>query len=115
MPEPLLEVRDLRVAFHSRHGTVTAVDGLSFSVQAGEALGVVGESGAGKSVTVLSLLRLIQDPNARISGSALFRGEDLLRMPAAQLRGIRGREISMIFQNSLTALTPVYPIGWHIA
>jgi peptide/nickel transport system ATP-binding protein len=115
MPEPLLDVRDLRVAFHTRRGTVTAVDGLSFSVEAGDALGVVGESGAGKSVTVLSLLRLIRDPNARISGSAVFRGEDLLRLPASQLRGIRGREISMIFQDSMTALTPVYPIGWHIA
>ena len=115
MPEPLLEVRDLRVAFRTRRGTVTAVDGLSFSIEAGEALGVVGESGSGKSVTVLSLLRLIRDPNAQISGSAVFRGEDLLRMPASQLRGIRGRDISMIFQDSMTALTPVYPIGWHIA
>ena len=115
MPEPLLEVSDLRVAFRTRHGTVTAVDGLSFSIEAGDALGVVGESGAGKTVTVLSLLRLISDPNAQISGSAVFRGEDLLRMPPDQLRGIRGREISMIFQDSMTALTPVYPIGWHIA
>ena len=115
MPEPLLEVRDLRVTFRTRRGTVTAVDGLSFSVLEGDTLGVVGESGAGKSVTVLSLLRLIRDPNARITGTALFGGEDLLSMPESDLRAVRGRDISMIFQNPMTALTPVYPIGWHIA
>ena len=111
----LLDVRDLRVSFRSRRGAVTAVDGLSFSVEPGEILGVVGESGAGKSVSVLSLLRLIRDPNATISGTALFRGADLLSMSEPLLRGVRGREISMIFQDPMTALTPVYTIGWHIA
>jgi peptide/nickel transport system ATP-binding protein len=113
--EPLLEVRDLRVSFRVRGGFVTAVDGLSFAVRAGETLGVVGESGAGKSVSMLSLLRLIRDPDARISGTAHFDGRDLLTAPERELRAIRGRDIAMIFQDPMTALTPVYPIGWHIA
>jgi peptide/nickel transport system ATP-binding protein len=114
MPEPLLEVRDLRVAFRTRRGTVTAVDGLSFSVEAAEALGVVGESGAGKSVSMLSLLGLLRGPNASISGVARFRGQNLLALPENDLRAIRGRDIAMIFQDPMTALTPVYTIGWHI-
>jgi peptide/nickel transport system ATP-binding protein len=113
--DPLLEVEDLRVTFRTRRGTVTAVDGLSFTVDPAEALGVVGDSGAGKSVAVLSLLRLISDPNATITGTARFRGRDLLGMPAEELRAIRGRDIAMIFQDPMTALTPVYTIGWHIA
>ncbi len=112
--EPLLEVRDLRVTFRTRRGTVTAVDGLSFTVDRGDALGIVGESGAGKSVSMLSLLRLIRDPNASIAGVARFDGRDLLEMPETELRAIRGRDIAMIFQDPMTALTPVYPIGWHI-
>jgi peptide/nickel transport system ATP-binding protein len=115
VPEPLLEVRDLRVSFRVRRRTVVAVDGVSFAVNAGETLGVVGESGAGKSVSMLSLLRLIGDPNARISGTAHFAGRDLLSIPDTELRAVRGREIAMIFQDPMTALTPVYPIGWHIA
>jgi peptide/nickel transport system ATP-binding protein len=115
VPEPLLEVRDLRVTFRTRRGTVTAVDGLSFAVAPGEMLGVVGESGAGKSVSMLTLLRLIRDPNATISGTARFHGRDLLSASDAELRSVRGREIAMIFQDPMTALTPVYPIGWHIA
>jgi peptide/nickel transport system ATP-binding protein len=113
--EPLLEVRDLRVTFQTRRGTVTAVDGLSFAVAPGQVLGVVGESGSGKSVSMLSILKLIRDPNARISGEAAFRGRDLLAMRDRELRTVRGRQIAMIFQDPMTALTPVYSIGWHIA
>jgi peptide/nickel transport system ATP-binding protein len=103
------------VTFRGRRGTVTAVDGLSFAVDPGEVLGVVGESGSGKSVSMLSVLRLIRDPNARITGSVLFRGRDLLAVAERDLRAIRGRDIAMIFQNPMTALTPVYTVGWHIA
>jgi peptide/nickel transport system ATP-binding protein len=113
--EPLLEVRDLRVTFRTRTGSVTAVDGLSVTVEPGEVLGIVGESGSGKSVSMLSLLKLIRDPNARVTGTALFAGRDLLASTDRELRAIRGREIAMIFQDPMTALTPVYTIGWHIA
>ena len=114
MVAPLLEVTDLRVRFRTRHGMVTAVDGLSFSIGPGETLGVVGESGAGKTVSVLSLLKLIGGRNAEVTGTALFRGKDLLALPESALRTVRGREIAMIFQDPMTALTPVYTIGWHI-
>ena len=115
MPEPLLEVRDLSVSFRTRRGTVRAVDGLSFSLQAGEVLGIVGESGSGKSVSVMSLLGLIRDPNATVEGQALFRGRDLVAMRDRELRPLRGREIAMIFQDPMTAMTPVYTVGWQIA
>jgi peptide/nickel transport system ATP-binding protein len=115
MPDALLEVSDLRVTFRTRRGTVTAVDGLSFTVDAGDVLGIVGESGSGKSVSMLSILKLIRDPNATVSGSVLFRGRDLLALADRQLREIRGRDIAMIFQDPMTALTPVYRVGWHIA
>jgi peptide/nickel transport system ATP-binding protein len=113
--EPLLEVRDLTVRFRTRQGVVTAVDGLSFSVQPGQVLGIVGESGSGKSVSCLAILRLLTDPNVRITGEVAFRGRDLLTLPDKQMRGVRGREIAMIFQDPMTALTPVYTVGWHIA
>jgi len=112
---PLLDVRDLTVTFHSRRGSVRAVDGVSFTVERGEILGVVGESGSGKSVSMMSILKLIRDPNAEISGQALFNGQDLTRLSDRQLRSIRGRQISMVFQDPMTALTPVYTVGWHIA
>ena len=115
MPEPLLQVRDLSVRFATRQGVVTAVDGLSFSVGPGEVLGIVGESGSGKSVTVLAVLRLLTDANCTIEGQVLFRGRDVLALPEAELRSVRGREIAMIFQDPMTALTPVYTVGWHIA
>ncbi len=114
MPEPLLEVRDLRVRFRTRQGLVTAVDGVSFSVEPGQVLGIVGESGSGKSVTCLAILRLLTDPNVSIEGEVAFRGRDLLSLPPAQMRSVRGREIAMIFQDPMTALTPVYTAGWHI-
>jgi peptide/nickel transport system ATP-binding protein len=115
VPEPVLDVRDLSVRFATRQGVVTAVDHLSFTVGAGEVLGIVGESGSGKSVTVLAVLRLLTDANVQIEGQVLFRGKDLLALPEAQLRSVRGREIAMIFQDPMTALTPVYTVGWHIA
>ncbi len=113
--DPLLEVRDLKVSFRTRRGLVTAVDGLSFSLGRSDVLGIVGESGSGKSVSVMSLLRLIRDPNARIEGQALFGGRDLIAMRDKDLRALRGREIAMIFQDPMTALTPVYTVGWQIA
>jgi peptide/nickel transport system ATP-binding protein len=116
MPDdPLLEVRDLRLSFRTRSGTLPAVDGLSFSVAPGEVLGVVGESGSGKSVSMLAVLGLLKGPNVAVSGQVLFRGRDLLGLPDKQLRSVRGREIAMVFQDPMTALTPVYTIGWHIA
>ncbi|HZE34065.1 MAG TPA: ABC transporter ATP-binding protein [Actinoallomurus sp.] len=115
MPEPLLDVRDLRVTFRTRRGTVTAVDGLSFAIGPGEVLGIVGESGSGKTVSVMSILKLIRDPNAQVSGTVSFGGRNLLELSDKELRGVRGRDIAMIFQDPMTALTPVYTVGWHIA
>ena len=115
MPEPLLDVRDLRVTFRSRRGEARAVDGLSFSLAPGEVLGIVGESGSGKSVSMMSMLKLIRDPNCTVTGQALFRGRDLVTMSDDELRGLRGRDVAMIFQDPMTSLTPVYTVGWHIA
>jgi peptide/nickel transport system ATP-binding protein len=120
VPEPFLDVRDLTVRFRTRRGTVTAVDGLSFTVASGEVLGIVGESGSGKSVSMLSLMQLIRDPNAAVTGQAYLRGHDLaardlLALPEPEMRGLRGREIAMIFQDPMTSLTPVYTVGWQIA
>ncbi len=115
VPDPLLQVKDLRVTFRSRRGAARAVDGLSFSLAPGEVLGVVGESGSGKSVSMMSILKLIRDPNCTVEGEALFRGQDLVGMTDGELRQLRGRDISMIFQDPMTSLTPVYTVGWHIA
>ena len=112
----LLTVDNLRTYFHTRAGVVRAVDGISYTIDAGETLGIVGESGCGKSVSCYSLLGLLPMPPGRIeSGSALFEGCDLLRCSAAELRGVRGREISMIFQDPMTALNPYMSIGDQIA
>ena len=103
----LLEVDDLRAAFHTRNGIVRAVDGVSFRIDRGETLGIVGESGSGKSVLCLSLLGLIPQPPGRISGGgAMLEGVDLLRCPKEVLRGIRGRRVAMIFQDPMTSLNP---------
>ncbi|MFJ4201063.1 ABC transporter ATP-binding protein [Streptomyces sviceus] len=115
MPEALLDVRDLSVRFRTRQGPVTAVDGLSFCVGPGEVLGVVGESGSGKSVSMLAVLRLLTSPNVTVSGEVRFRGRDLLTLPDKEMRAVRGREIAMVFQDPMTALTPVYTVGWQIA
>jgi len=113
--EPLLEVNDLMVHFPTEDGLVKAVDGISFSVAPGETLGVVGESGSGKSVTFLTILGLIAAAQARIEGQALFQGLDLLGLPPEEMREIRGSQISMVFQDPLTALNPVHRVGDQIA
>ena len=115
MPEPLLEVKDLKVHFQTEDGLVKAVDGVTFSVSAGETLGVVGESGSGKSVTFLTLMGLIRSKNVRLSGEAMFQGQDLLKLPQDELRHIRGSKISMIFQDPMTSLHPFYKVGEQIS
>ncbi len=111
----ILQVRDLKVSFRTEQGLMRAIDGVSFDVKEGEILGVVGESGSGKTVTLLAVMGLITDPNAEIDGSILYRGKELIGLPQRELRKLRGREIAMIFQDPMTALTPVYTIGWQIA
>jgi peptide/nickel transport system ATP-binding protein len=108
----LLEVRELSVAFHTPDGVVTAVRNVSFEIAARETLGIVGESGSGKSVTCMTMLGLTR--GAEVSGSVLFDGTDLLQMEAADLRRVRGAEISMVFQDPLSSLHPYYRIGWQI-
>jgi peptide/nickel transport system ATP-binding protein len=113
--KPILEVNDLRTYFYTRDGVVRSVDGVSFSVSEGETLAIVGESGCGKSVTSLSILRLIASPPGKIvSGSIKFHGEDLLGFSDEQMRDIRGDKISMIFQEPMTSLNPVLTIGRQI-
>ncbi len=116
LPEPpLLEVRDLTVSFRSQRGLLRAVNGVSFSVAPREIVGVVGKSGSGKTLSLMAVMGLIRDPNVDITGSIKFRGQELLGQSAAAWRKLRGREIAMIFQDPMTALTPVYTIGWQIA
>jgi peptide/nickel transport system ATP-binding protein len=115
-PEPLLDVQDLRTYFYTRAGLVKAVDGVSFSLRRGETLAIVGESGCGKSVTALSLMRLVADPPGRIvDGAVRLSGLDLLGLDAAAMRQVRGKEISMIFQEPMTSLNPVMSIGRQIS
>src|SRR5690606_19488545 len=112
---PLLSVRNLKTYFQTEDGEVPAVDGVSFDLEAGETLGIVGESGCGKSVTSLSIMRLIPSPPGRIAGGEIiFDGEDLLKKTPAEMRKIRGNEISMIFQEPMTSLNPVFTIGDQI-
>ena len=113
---PLLEVDNLRTYFDTLTGTVRSVDGLSYTVHAGQTLGVVGESGCGKSVTALSIMRLIPMPPGRFAGGAVrYRGTDLLKLSERQMREIRGNRISMIFQEPMTSLNPVLTVGRQIA
>jgi oligopeptide transport system ATP-binding protein len=108
----LLQVEDLKTRFHTHEGTVHAVNGISYTLDEGESLGLVGESGCGKSVSSLSILRLIQQPPGEIAGGRiLFRGRDLLTLSEPQMREIRGREIAMIFQDPMTSLNPVLTIA----
>jgi peptide/nickel transport system ATP-binding protein len=107
----LLEVRDLRTHFRTDDGIVKAVDGVSFAVEKGKTLGIVGESGCGKSVTCLTIMGLNARRNTITSGEALFNGEDLLQMSPGRLRDIRGNDIAMIFQDPMTSLNPVHSIG----
>jgi len=111
----LLEVHDLQVHFRTATGVNRAVDGLSFDMDAGEVLAVVGESGCGKSVTAMSILRLLPTPPGKIAGRVLFRGQNLLENSEAEMRALRGREIGMIFQEPMTSLNPVFSIGLQIS
>jgi oligopeptide transport system ATP-binding protein len=113
--DPVLQVRDLRTAFRTRRGTVHAVDGSSFAIGPGRTLALVGESGSGKSVTCLSILGLVPSPPGEIlGGEVFFGGRDLLRLSKAELRGVRGRGIGMIFQDPLAALNPYLRIGTQV-
>jgi len=114
MPK-LLEVSDLQTHFPTRAGLVRAVDGVSFEIGEGELLGLVGESGCGKSITALSIMRLISPPGKIIGGSIKFKGEELTTASGERLREIRGNDIAMIFQDPMTSLNPVYTVGEQIA
>ncbi|HEV2713527.1 MAG TPA: ABC transporter ATP-binding protein [Gaiellaceae bacterium] len=113
--EPLLSVEDLRVQFWTRRGTIHAVNGISFDIAPGETLGIVGESGCGKSVTSLAILGILPRAGRVTTGRALFQGRDLLHLSDSQLRQVRGKEIAMIFQDPMTSLNPVLTIGRQIA
>ena len=116
MTHPLLELRDLKTHFFTQRGVLKAVDGVSLTVNAGEVLAIVGESGCGKSVTAFSILNLIPNPPGRIvSGQVLFQGQDLVPLSNEQMRGIRGNGIAMIFQEPMTALNPVLTVGEQVA
>ena len=112
--EPILQVTNLQTHFGTVDGVVRAVEGLSFHINAGETVGIVGESGCGKSVTSMSILRLIQEPPGRIAGSIRFQGRELLTLPETEMRKLRGDEISMIFQEPMTSLNPVLTVGRQI-
>jgi oligopeptide transport system ATP-binding protein len=114
LTQALLEVKDLHTAFSTKEGLVRAVDGVSFELKPGETLGIVGESGCGKSVTALSIMRL-QRPGKILGGSVMFKGQDLVKNTEEEMREIRGREIAMIFQDPMTSLNPVYRTGWQVA
>src|SRR5258705_48885 len=111
----LLEVRNLQTHFPTRAGLVRAVDGVSFYLDRGELLGLVGESGCGKSMTALSIMRLISPPGKIVCGEIIFDGNDLLKLPEADMRQIRGDDIAMIFQDPMTSLNPVFKVGEQIA
>jgi oligopeptide/dipeptide ABC transporter ATP-binding protein len=113
--EPLLEVKNLKTYFFTEDGLVKAVDGVGFKVNQGETLGLVGESGCGKSVTAFSIMRLLDYPGKTVGGEILFKGENLLRKSDAEMREIRGKDIAMIFQEPMTALNPVLSIGFQIS
>ena len=115
MNDVVLEIRGLRTQFDTRAGALTAVDRIDLLLRRGETLGLVGESGCGKSVTALSILQLLPRPSGRIAeGEILFEGRDLVKMKTSEMRRIRGNEISMIFQEPMTSLNPVYTVGFQI-
>ncbi len=115
MPKPLLELRDLTVAFDTPRGEIRPVQGVSLTIFPGQTVAVVGESGCGKSVTALSILRLIPSPPGKVlGGQVLFEGRDLLSLTEKQMRGVRGSDIAMIFQEPMTSLNPVFTVGEQI-
>src|SRR2546427_5491467 len=111
----LLEVKNLATHFPTRAGLVRAVDGVSFHLDRGELLGLVGESGCGKSMTALSIMRLIAPPGKIVAGEILFEGRDLLKVSNAEMRSMRGNDVAMIFQDPMTSLNPVFTVGEQIA
>ena len=117
MPEePLLQVRDLRTYFETEGGTAKAVNGVDFDIRKGEVLGLVGESGSGKTVTALSVLRLVPDPPGKIvTGTVHYKGRNLLQLTWDEIRQVRGKDISMIFQEPMTSLNPVFSIGMQVS
>lgn len=110
----LLEVRNLKTYFFTEEGVVRAVDGVSFSLERGKVLGIVGESGSGKSVTALSIMRLVSEPGRIIEGEVIFNGKNLLNLPENEMQRVRGDRISMIFQDPMTSLNPVFKIGYQL-
>lgn len=110
----LIEFKNLKTYFYTEGGTVKAVNDVSFKVKKGEVVCVVGESGCGKSVTAMSLMRLVEAPGKIVEGKILYEGKDLLTLPISEMRGIRGNEISMIFQEPMTSLNPVFTVGNQI-
>ncbi|HXH96596.1 MAG TPA: ATP-binding cassette domain-containing protein, partial [Gaiellaceae bacterium] len=115
MPEPVLSIRNLAVEFKTDDGIVHAVDDITYDVLPGETLGIVGESGSGKSVSTMSVLGLIPQPPGRIvSGEAMFKGQDLLKLKKRALRDVRGKEVAMIFQDPMTSLNPVLKVGFQL-
>jgi peptide/nickel transport system ATP-binding protein/oligopeptide transport system ATP-binding protein len=115
VPDMILRVNDLKTYFDTRAGIAKAVDGVHFTIHQGETLGIVGESGCGKSVTALSIMQLLPSPPGRFAGGEIwFKGEDLTKLSRKQMRRIRGRQISMIFQEPMSSLNPVYTIGDQI-
>ena len=110
----LLEVQNLKTGFNTEDGSFLAVDDVSFSVDKGKTLGIVGESGCGKSVTSLSVMRLIQAPGEILSGEISFNGQDLLKISEEKMRAVRGNDIAMIFQEPMTSLNPVFTCGDQI-
>jgi oligopeptide/dipeptide ABC transporter ATP-binding protein len=116
VPDPILSIQDLVVEFKTEDGVVHAVDGVSYELYPGEVLGIVGESGSGKSVSTLALLGLIPQPPGRIaSGTAMFKGRDLLQLRKKELRRVRGNEVAMVFQDPMTSLNPVLTIGSQLS
>ena len=110
--QTLLEIKDLQTNFYVRGYTAKALDNISLTIESGQTLGLVGESGCGKSVTAHSIMRLIPDPPGKIEGGEIFfENQDLLKVSEAQMRKIRGNQISMIFQEPMTSLNPVFPVG----
>ncbi|WP_447971323.1 ABC transporter ATP-binding protein [Nitrospira sp. M1] len=114
MPQPLLELTNLSTSFFSDKGEIRAVEDVSFSIQPGETLALVGESGCGKSVTAFSIMRLVDQPGRIVGGKILFKGQNLLELPEPAMRKIRGKSIGMIFQEPMTSLNPVFTIGNQI-
>ncbi len=115
MKELLLEIKGLSTYFHMQEGLIKAVDGLNFFLERGKTLGIVGESGCGKTVTALSIMGLVPKPRGKVeNGEVLFKGQDLLAFSESEMRKIRGRKIAMIFQDPMTSLNPVFSIGWQL-